>query len=215
MDFNRIAPEFRELTAAYGVNVPGLVEAIWQPQYDTLAYAAAGQTQLVFFQNPVGQNSKTLADTNMQAAGQIPAPQQFLATGIGLEFLPNSAITIGTTTAADFVKYVNDVQAFARGGALTFTVGNKVQYTDAPCGKFPPPNRLDVSAAAAGSIGTSGLTIGYAQTQGMFCDITPVNIPWAQNFNVTLSWPTAIPLPSSAAGTVRCTLLGYLYRSAQ
>ena len=76
--YTRIAPEFSALANKFNVNVQGLTEAIWQPKFDTLAYAAAGQTQLIFFRNPVGSAGVNEDDTNMNVAGTIAAPQQFL-----------------------------------------------------------------------------------------------------------------------------------------
>ncbi len=70
----------------YDVNRRGEYEGIRQTLYDSAAYAAAGQTQLQFFQIPQGQSSKTIADTNMKSAGQLPQPQHFLVESIEIHF---------------------------------------------------------------------------------------------------------------------------------
>lgn len=217
MDGNMIAPEFLELANRYGVNVQGVVQAIYQPVYDKLAYAAAGANALRFFQNPVGQAGRTLDDTNMRSAGVFPAPQQFLATQICVEFVPGVLPAVSSATQADLIEYTNDVWTMATNGVLELNVGSKNMLTDAPLGKFPPSHTLDIGAAVANDaiVGT-GVGINYAAPKGVLYDITPVNIPWAQNFDVTLSWPSGlVPLPSTVAGDFRVTLNGFLYRLAQ
>jgi len=216
---DRVAPQFEKLMTTYNVNVPNVVEAIWQPKYDLITYLAAGQNQQVFFQNPVGQALRTEDQTNMNAAGTIAAPQQFLATGIRLEFLPAANLaSIHSGTPADLEDYVNDVQTVMRSGVVVFTVGNKEQNRDAPIGKFPPSHYLSVEASLADST-TAGANqvsgISYAQSCGQLYNLTPTNIPYSQNFDVTIKWPTLAALPSGADGSIRCHLEGFLYRSAQ
>lgn len=215
---NMVAPDFVRLAQEYGVNVQGVVDAIYQPTYDTQTYAAAGQTQLVFFQNPVGQAGKTIQDTNMRASGQFPAPQQFLATQVCVQFKPGilpSRTGAGATAGA---QYLNDVWTVLNSGALELNVGSKNKLTDAPLGKFPPTHLLELGSAVGDhtTLGADGMTvIDYAEGKGMLYDITPINIPWAQNFDVTLKWNNAVPLPSTVAGSLRVTLNGFLYRLAQ
>ncbi len=217
MDNQMVAPEFLELASRYGVNVGGVVEALWQPVYDTLDYAAVGQLALRFFQNPVGQNGRTLADTNMRSAGVFPAPQQFLATQICVDFIPGVLPGVSSAVQADLVEYVNDVFTMAQNGVLELNIGSKNKLTDSPLGKFPPTHSLDIGAALANdTVAATGVAINYAAPKGILFDITPANIPWAQNFDVTLSWPAAlVPLPSGSAGSFRVTMNGYLYRLAQ
>jgi len=203
----RVAPEFQTLAMNYGVNVPDVVEAIYQPFYDRLDYAAAGQTELRFFQTPIGQGGKTVQDTNMVSAGVIAAPQQFLATQICLEFIPDSA----PSTTADATAVANDVAAVLDSGVVEFNVGNKNQLRDAPIGVFPPTHVLDIDSSTT----VADASIVSATNRGQMYDITPVNIPFSQNFDVSVKWTTPAALPSGNAGSLRCHLNGYLYRSAQ
>ena len=76
------APRMQELSK-YAVNRPGMEEDIFQPLYDYQTYALAGTTsEYQFFQVPQGQGGKTLADTNMDSAGQLPAPKRALVTQV-------------------------------------------------------------------------------------------------------------------------------------
>lgn len=202
---NRIPGQFAQLAQQFSVNLDNVVEALWQPIYDLQTYAAAGQTLLTFFQNPTGAGGRTYLDTNMQAAGAFPAMQNFIATRIELAFVPGAATTVA--------GYMTDVLAVANSGYLEFTVGSKNFLRESPIGKFPPAQRLDVFAVNDAS--AAATVFRYAQNRGEIYQITPVLIPSLQNFSITLNWPTAVALPSTVAGSIRCTLGGYLFRSAQ
>jgi hypothetical protein len=112
----RPIPSLAEL-AQYNVNRPNQVEAIRSSLYDTQAYAAAGQTQLQFFQVPKGQSSKTFADTNMTSAGQLASPQSFLIETVELYFIPGVLPgVVGTANTASATNFMNDVSKFYTGG---------------------------------------------------------------------------------------------------
>lgn len=208
----RKAPAFASLARNFGVNVANVVEAIRQPLYDTVAYAAAGQTTLTFFALPIGQGGKTKVDTNMTNAGMLPAPQNFLVTSIHLEFKPGASLTPASQAASlEGASVIEDTYVFGTNGLLEMQVGSKVQLQDGPLGVFPPRTSMDVALATT----VAANSPGYGQWKGMVYDITPILIPWGQNFNVTAIWNALVPLPSTVAGTVRCTLDGYLYRLAQ
>lgn len=202
----------------YNVNRPNAIEVIRSSLYDTLAYAQAGQTQLKFFQTPQGQGGKTLADTNMQAAGALASPQSFLVQTIELFFYPNASIVPAVTGGTTAPAYVNDTSKFYRyGGWLDFFIGSKSYLDEAPLQKFPPRNGLSGFAALsdATTAGSTQLTsVTYASAAGPVYEINPpILLTPTQNFNVSLNWPTAIAL--SAAATVICTMSGYLYRNSQ
>lgn len=57
--------------------------------YDTVTLTT-GQTKLDFFSVPVGQNGKTLADTNLSLPGQLPRGQAFEVHAIDFRILRNS-----------------------------------------------------------------------------------------------------------------------------
>jgi len=202
---NRIAPEFLSTANKYGVNVQGVIEALWQPLYDVQTYAAAGQANLTFFQSPVGQNGKSYADTNGQAAGALPAQVNMLVTQIEIEALPGAA-----TTA---LAYATDMLAMCSTGWMEFNIGNKNFLRESPAiGSFPPKHRLDVVASDA--IAAAGPVIfRYAQNRGEIYNITPMLIQSNQNFNVTLNWQTVQSISTDA--TVRVKLNGYQFRTAQ
>jgi hypothetical protein len=201
-----IKPLGRNALKEYSVNLEDNVEELAWSFYDFTAYAAAGQTSLSFFQNPVGQGGKTQADTNMEAAGQIPRGQNFLVENIAVEFFPTL-----TVDAAALTSYADDVKAVAESGYLDFVVGSKSYKREGPIGLFPPRYRV----AGFASTGLAAGNIEYASVGGMQHSIIPVRLTSNQNFSVTLKWPVAVALPSTVAGRIGVRLGGRLYRNAQ
>ncbi len=216
-------PSFESLNQ-FAVNRGGEYEGIRQTLFDFQTYAAAGQTSLNFFQVPQGQSSKTIADTNMELAGTLPAPKHFLVQSIEIYFLPpDSPVTISNTAATDVIvsNHANDVWAFAEGGSLDFFIGSKSYLEEAPLMRFPPKTRLDTEfgvgfqmkqTAAADEAGQ--ITMDYATMAGRPYFIDPfVLLTPTQNFNVKLSWPAAVAV--SANARVGVVLDGILYRLSQ
>lgn len=208
-------PQLSEL-AQYNVNRPNDVEGLKWNLYDSLAYAAAGQSQLQFFQTPQGQGGKTLADTNMTSAGQLASPQSFLIQTIELFFFPGEVIsTYGAATASTFV---NDTYKFFSSKAwLELYIGSKAYLDEAPLMKFPPRNGL--SGFAGGSDTTTAAASGqtltaYASGGGPIFEVNPplLLVP-TQNFKITLNWPALVTVTNAAV--VYVNMGGVLYRNSQ
>ena len=81
-------PSFESI-GNYAINRSGEYEATRQTLYDFQTYAAAGATSFTFFQTPTGQSGKTLADTNIETAGTLPAPKHLLVQSIEIYLFPN------------------------------------------------------------------------------------------------------------------------------
>lgn len=203
--------------AKYRVNRPGQLEIFRQSLYDFQVYAAAGQTQLTFFQVPVGQSTKTKADTNMTLAGQLPAGQQFLTQSIEVYFFPGTIVP-GVGPVANLIDgFVNDVWAVYKGGWVEFTVGSKVYLTEAPIGRFPPKTRMDGWSSENGNT-TAGAALytrtSYATPAGRPYPIDPfILLESTQNFSVALNWPAAVAVTN--AGRIGVILDGLLIRNSQ
>lgn len=204
-------------------------ESIRQSLYDSAAYAAAGTSQLSFFQNPVGQGTgfgggaKTLSDTNMTLAGNLPANQMFLIEEIEVAFEPTTP-TVTAQMPAVFgaqvvAAIVNDAYIFYRAGNLTLTVGSKPYLQEAPLMKFPAYSRFDLSAAlsdATTANANSQSRIAFGTAVGTPYVLTPNNILLVQNqnFSVTLNWPEGVQAITNPARVI-VSLNGFLYRKAQ
>lgn len=199
--------------AAYNPNRPDSTEAIWQPFYDFQAYASAGVTSQTFFQVPQGQAGKTYADTNMQLAGQFPAPTAFLCTAIMVFFDGGATDSTNLTTFAAQTN-INDVIAVANSGFLEFTIGGKVYLRDAPLGKFAPNFTVNgFTSIAIAATAPVAVQTGFARAAGRYYEITPFLIPQSQNFNIQLNWPTA--QATSTTGRIGVILDGFYYRQSQ
>lgn len=189
------------------VNLPGIVETIWQPIYDYQTLAATAVATQSFFQLPIGQSSKTVVDTNMDLAGQLPKGQAFQITGIQVEILPGVTIA-GTTVDSAFA---DDVYTVLKTGALQLSIGSKAYVTQGNLMKFAPVNRLGGFAALATTADEASLL--YCQSTGREFAVADLLLESSQNFKVDLIGLPA--LPSTTAGRVGVTLNGYLFRNAQ
>lgn len=212
----------RAQLSKYSVNRPGW-EAIRQSLYDTQVYAAAGQTQLTYFSLPVGQGGKTLSDTNMTLAGQLPKNQEFLIQSIELLFEPTTPTVAAQMPAAfgaqAIAQIVNDSYIVGRGGNLNLTIGSKPYLQEAPLGRFPAKAHFCVDGAladvtTAGASLQSRIAFGYWAGRPYMLDPAPLLLPENQNFSITLAWPEGVQAITNP-GRLQVILDGILYRRSQ
>lgn len=146
-------------------------DAIDWSYYDTNEVpSATGAVR--YFVNPIGQNGKTLADTNMIAAGQIPKAQHHLVTHIKTFYC--SAETHGTS----------DLQAYytlLKQTTVEVVIANKYYY-----GQWCLQELL--GAASLFAIEPTAAGDNISQIQPRFHGIFPLNtpIPLAENTNFEL-----------------------------
>lgn len=211
---NPVIPDQKDL-AKYAVNRAGQTEANTQSLYDSATYAAAGQTQLMFFQTPMGQSGKTRGDTNMELAGQLPNPKRFLLQSIELLFLPGG--TIGSISAAAAAStFMDDVYSFAKNGWLELFIGSKSYLIEAPLGRFPAKTQLRTESSVTTTVAGDQVQNAYAAMIGRpYMLKAPILLEPTQNFSVSLNWPAAVATPSTVAAKVFCILDGILYRLSQ
>lgn len=220
----------RQQLDAFNVNREGW-EGITNSLYDSASYIANGVTQLNFFNTPVGQGvgfgggAKTLSDTNMTLAGQMPANQEFLVQSVEVLFSPTTP-TVATAMPAVFgaqavAAQINDAYIFYRAGNLTFTIGSKSYLQEAPLMKFPPKAYYELNAAVA-DIAPNGAGTGNMQSRIAFATArgrpyllkAPLRLVSNQNFGVALNWPEGLQAIVNPA-RVTVTLDGVLYRRSQ
>lgn len=223
----RTVPQLQQFEQ-FAVNMLGTKDVQWLPLYDSALYAAAGQQQLTFFQVQQGQGvtsqpgaagTKGIGDTNMTLSGQVAFPQQFMCVGVELQFWSGLLPGRGGALQATAGQIWNDVHAFARGGALTFNIGQKTYCQDAPLGSFPQQAYVEGEAAVSDATTAAASLfsqIESATIRGAVYQIPPVVIPNGQNFSLILNWQAAVPLPSTNATTrIFAKLLGWQARAAQ
>jgi hypothetical protein len=212
----------RAQLSKYTVNRPGW-EAIKQSLYDYTAYAAAGHTQLTFFANPVGSGGKTLSDTNMTLAGQLPKNQEFLIQSIEVFLLPTTPTVAAQMPAAfgaqAIAQIINDAYIVGRSGNLTMVVGSKPYLQEAPVGRFPQKAHFCLDAALA-DVTTAGASLqsrnafGYWTGRPYLLSPADLLLPENQNFSITLNWPEGVQAITNPA-RIGVILDGILYRRSQ
>lgn len=206
------------------------LDVIWDPLYDFASYVATtGHTSLSFFATPQGQGTtsapgatgtKTIADTNMDAAGLLGKGNQFYMTGIEALFYPGIDPGRAALAAADVGEFVDDVYNLGKSGVLTIKIGSGRTYIEqGPLMLFPPSTRLAVQSAittAEANTATSAFAeVNYAVFSGEVYTIVPLLLDANQVFTFTVTWPAAVTLPSAANGRLGFRLRGYRIRNAQ
>lgn len=202
----------------FAVNVENVMEAITQPLYSYQAYAAAGSANPLQFFVTTAVGAVTIEDTNMQLAGQLPAPQKFLIQGIGVDFISgNSVAKFGAEVANG---NLNDFYAVMKRGVLTLNIGSKTYTTFTSMLQLPVRAHIDGVAAVADAT-TAAANLQTLIQAGWSCGEVfkprPLLIEASQNFSVTISYPGgAVAIPSAdAAARIGVWLYGTLYRPAQ
>ena len=197
-------------------------EKIKQSLYDSSAYPAAGATTLQFFQLPKGQGGKTIEDTNMDLAGQLPTNILLLCECIEILFFPTTPTVAAAMPAAFGAQavavQVNDAYIFNRAGSLTFRIGSKDYLQEAPLQVFPGKTKFHVEAAAADATTAAADTqtrIAFAQSCGRpYLLNPPLLLIENQNFSVSLDWPNGAQAITNPAN-VFVKIDGQLFRRAQ
>jgi len=214
-------------------------EVIRQRFYDYLLYPTAGQTQLSFFSQPVGQgitsaqggtvgSVKTLWDTNLELGNQLPSGKAFMIESIEVLFTPGSVSTANTYTPASLAAFtavaaivntgqLNDINAIYQSGLLELNILSKNYLRETPLLAFPPKAHLDANAAfATNSATTSEVSFAFAKAAGRPYYLSPeISLQPAVNFEVKISWPAAYPTPSGFNGRLGVLLDGYFMRASQ
>ncbi len=211
-------PLYQDLSK-YAISVPGAKEGVGWTLFDSVAYAQAGQTQLTFFQIPQGQSSKTFADTNMVAAGQLPAGQSFLIQSVEVRMYSGTVLAKGGV-AQYAPTNADDIYNFSKKGWLEMSIQSKLYIQEGPLDRFQPSSGLSIFEALALSYYAGGtatyqeVSVDYARTSGkLYTLASPFLLESNMNFKVTLNWAAAIS--QTAAGVVFVHLNGVLYRPAQ
>jgi len=192
----------------------GASEQIKQPLYDFQVYPQAGSLSFKFFQVPQGQGGKTIHDTNMESAGQLPSPKAFAVTSIEIYFFPGTPIAaFGAQAAANFSDDVYNVLSV---GHISLFQSSKIILDEAPLIRCPPAYGLRLSAALAdGSTlaADSQSRIDYATACGPLYVVEPaIYIGSNENFSVDITFSALVPV--AVAGRIGVVLGGILYRQS-
>jgi len=189
-------------------------QAIRQQFYAYVTYPLAGQSEITFFGNAVGQGATTLADTNMPKAGsfgQVHFLVKTLSTHIKLGTQDLGSFTLANIATADQRSLSSDIIAgFTQAGVLNFSIGARPYATipkpflyAPPSGNSPDFDGSSVSAPTATPLGNVTAQVPYAtqtRNRGNVYRIDPnILIEAEQQFSITVSYPSGL-VPIIATG---------------
>ena len=213
----------------YSVGLPGIDEVRRAVLYDSVHRAAAatwaGNVQ--FFVNPIGSLAglagvaKTLLDTNMVSAGQIPSRNAFEIWDIrvGVTMALAGVIDVATVPIA-MQQYLNDM---AYGAAFQLFIDGRPVQEIAPLALLAPgygisthgfAQNTPVLAGAAGGGAMSGQIGSPNGTSLWGLAPYPQVIKPNQNFAVQLFFPAAVTIPAVTSSRVYVHLDGVLRKAA-
>lgn len=185
----KIMKNWDALKASITPMVAGEGERIPWTWYHRQTYTDNVTTQLTFF-NATG----VLTTTNMQAAGQIPAPMFFEVYHIGIWF--------------DFMAFATQYTDLALliDSIVTFQVAQKV-YWQGPTWMLPPGGGVDGQTAIATDQTARN---GIADLRNRYAFWGDITIPHNQNFSVVMDWAAAANIAANV--DIIVVMDGYLYR---
>lgn len=215
-----LAPVSLQDLENYDVNVEGQPKVVWQPEWDYQTYPSAGFSgQTLFYQEPIGQNNKTLEDTSMRGQGRLPTPVNMLVTGIEALFFPG-VDPVALSGGLNVTESIwNDLYAVHNGRlSIKLTIGDQEWLREAPLGVFPSQFYLDGSASVFYTQGAAAdelAKIDYASFRGPMYQVVPYRLISNQEFAITVNSPSAIPMPSGQNARWGFRLHGYRFSLAQ
>lgn len=189
-------------------------QAIRQQFYAWVTYPLAGQSEITFFGNAVGQGATTLADTNMPKAGsfgQVHFLVKTISTAIKLGTQDLSSFNRANIATADQRTLSSDIIAgFVQAGVLNFSIGARpyavipkpFQYAP-QTGNVPDFDGSSVSDPSAAPLGDVVAQVPYATQTRNRANVYRVDpnilIEAEQQFSVTISYPSGL-IPIIATG---------------
>lgn len=171
-------------------------DAIDWSYYDTNQIpAAAGQVR--YFVNPIGAGGKTIADTNMIAAGQIPKAQNHVVTHIKSFY---------TSASAKGTAQVQGFYALLKATVVEFIIANKYYY-----GQWCLQELMGIASLFALTPSTAADNIPLIQPRfhGIFPLNTPIVLAENTNFELKVTY-TATPAQYLPADLLMLSLYGKL-----
>ncbi len=187
--------------------VQNKIKRLWHPIWDSQRYAAAGQTELRFFQDPLGAAvtgahtnavPKKLVDTNMRAGGRLNRGRMQVQ-GVRVKIKPTSY------TGAALPTNALDIAIIQQTGTLRVTIGDskkiEQQLLDFNSG-------LGVAgfmaSATAGALNAGAATNGVPDV-GNFWKLfdCPFDIAPDQTIEAVMEWPAAAAITTAAVITLQ------------
>lgn len=183
--------------------------------YHYRAYAAGGQTQLTFFDQTEGTATLGRADTNMQAANQLPGNQMHVAVALRIFTFPAAADVdvigvVGGTAALEWYRLL------VTGCWVEVTISDKLYQVGAPITLYPQGSGIGTFVNNPGialANNFAHVNNGHPSNEAMYRLDPPLGILPTRTFSVTLNWRAVQAV--TTAGRIGPALDGFRLRSVQ
>jgi hypothetical protein len=164
-------------------NLGGTIDVITTELYDqlTVNVATAFPSPSILFQTPKGQGGKTLANTNMTAAGILPNPDRFTIWAIAAHISNNSV-------PSDFQNLLSNVTLELYINNKWWSQGPLVAY---PAGRgYKVDSVANVGTVPAGSAPVFSVTNGVQDPRAVSLLDASITIEQGEQFSVVLTAQT-------------------------
>lgn len=183
-----VGQPFQAFAARYGT----AKDVIREPLYSIKTYAAAGYTTRNYFDENFNTATDGFADTNLAAAGQLPAGEAFLITNIRCLPLPARA-DYDTAAAGTPVSFGEVLETLIRRCWAEFWILQKPYLRIAPLYAMPAGLGPDTVVAGAATVlrNVSWPSNGAPNTNSLYLMQPPKLLNPLENFYLTARWAAA------------------------
>jgi hypothetical protein len=194
----------------------GYNEVVRWPLYSTKSYPTGGVAQLTFFDQSEGLATNGRADTNMQAAGQLPGNQMHVAHSLRIFPIapPASFDSTAVVSAVGFLDLLNILTNLCWAEV---TVSDKLYLIAAPLTLLPAGQGPGTTFQTSGintAHSAAWANNGDPSNQAIYRLNPPLGILPTRTFLVTNNWKGTPPTVTNAI-RVNNNLDGWRLRSVQ
>jgi hypothetical protein len=194
----------------------GYNEVVRWPLYATKSYPTGGVAQLTFFDQSEGLATNGRADTNMQAAGQLPGNQMHVAHSLRVFPIAPPA-SFDATTVASAVGFLDMLNILTNLCWAEVTVSDKLYLIAAPLTLLPAgqgPGTVFATSGINTAHSAGWANNGDPSNQAIYRLNPPLGILPTRTFLVTNNWKGTPPTVTNAI-RVNNNLDGWRLRSVQ
>ena len=197
----------------FAAEISGIQEVITQPLYAYKAYAAAGYTDTLFFDQNEGNATNTRWDTNLQGpGGSLPANQMEVVVAIGVVPMPDDAdVFVANALGKAGIEWYDVLT----NGRLEFFISNKEYLGVSPLWGLPtgfgPGTFTSSTAPSATAYSANFLNNGSPDNRARFHLDPPIGILPGRPFGARLKYATAEAV--TTAGRMGVWLHGWQIRT--
>lgn len=202
----------------FAAELKGFLEIIRWTWYSFKAYPVGGNTQILYFDQNIGQATNRLADTNMQVGGQLSGGEAMLVRNIRVVPIPAGADAFVLSGEAVALRQWYNVLTL--NCWLAASVGDKVYVQGAPLTLFPAGQGLGSAYTANVQTGTGAgptnaalVQNGHPSNLALWETDPPMYVPSTRTITVSLNWITAQAV--TTAGRLGVMLDGWRIRLVQ